>query len=82
MLTLPCFAKKGGFEMEFKRPFPGKKFFVVVDEIRYSKFVAKKKVFTSYSEACDSKSSTTFEITDSFVRGFDTEEQARNFIGE
>ncbi len=68
--------------IEFRRPFPGKRFFVVVDEIRYSRYVPMKKVFSSYSEACDNKSSSSFRITDSFVRGFDTETQAISFIGE
>lgn len=52
-------------------------FIVFVERGRF--MYVKDKIYTSYDEATRDKESCGFGITDSFVRGFDTKENAESY---
>lgn len=61
-------------------PLSKEDYFVVVFEYRYGSFGVLSKIFTNYGEALKNRASRDFDVTDSFLRGFATEQEAQNFI--
>lgn len=62
-------------------PMASKKYFIVFVE-RGSYFTVKNNIYISYDEATRNKESCGFGITDSFVRGFDTREEAETWLSK
>lgn len=60
-------------------PMAKKKYFVVFVECGMSTYV-KDKIFTDYDEATTSKESSDGGVSNSFVSGFDSEQEAQERI--
>ena len=89
MLRLRHIKAIGGLDMkkdfetyytEMKVPFVGKKFFTTLYEYRHGgRYTINANVFTNYGDAQDARN-RDFPRTDSFVRAWDSREEAEEFI--